>query len=227
MLSSRFNHVPVPHWLKNLDTRFNCPSSATSWLHKDQCSIIQHRVRLHFFKQCDGHATSPWYAYPLIIAFQETKFLSGISWKACSQSSLLPHFPYMSTGALPTKTSPSTHAFHCKCMNWPPQFKSWKPCTYADDTWNQLICQLSPFPSTHQKHYASLLLRIILCKRQAKRSRCFECTGESEMDVFKAYFREIEEARGEITVFDRARNSGRSRWRFGQKLMTCLQVYRS
>jgi len=47
------------------------------------------------------------------------------------------------------------------------------------------------------------------------------------MDVFKAYFREIEEARGEITVFDRARNSGRSRWRFGQKLMTCLQVYRS
>jgi hypothetical protein len=28
------------------------------------------------------------------------------------------------------------------------------------------------------------------------------------MDVFTAHFREIEEARGEITVFDRARNEG-------------------
>ncbi|POO02734.1 hypothetical protein TorRG33x02_017200 [Trema orientale] len=50
----------------------------------------------------------PWCAYPLIIAFQVIEFLLVISLKTRSASFILPHFPYMSTSALPTKMFPST-----------------------------------------------------------------------------------------------------------------------
>lgn len=54
-------------------------------------------------------------------------------------------------------------------------------------------------------------MNLFPCKRQAKRSGCFERARESEIvrfDVLTAHFREIKESRGEITVLDRSRNEG-------------------